>query len=257
MGVYDYPRYYEVGFNWDPGVELDFLENCFRLYGRSPTRNVLELGCGTGRLLIELARKGYRVVGVDRSHPMVEYLSAKARHLEITIQLVEGDMENFTIPEKVDAAFCAINTFRYLLTERAALNHLRCVGRALMPGGTYVIDFNLVGLVGSYPKTKVEQWTADEKDVSVGVSHRVIGVPDTVKRRVIEEINLTVKEKGETKTIRTEDPMRTYTRDEFENLVESSKRFKILAWHGPDFDIDNHLDPGPETERVIAVLKHV
>jgi SAM-dependent methyltransferase len=255
MDVYDYPRYCDIEFSWDPSREIGFLESCFKRYGLSHTRTVLELGCGTGRLLIELVKKGYRVVGIDKSHPMIQYLSEKARRQGISIQLVEADMEDFYVSEKVDAAFCAINTFRYLLTEKAMANHLRCVENSMMPGGVYIIDFNLVGLVNSYPKPNLEEWTADEKGVSVKVSHRFIGFPDIVNRRAVGELSLTVKEGDATRIIRTEESMRTYTREEFESLVEDSKAFKTVAWHGPNFNIDKRNQPGPDPERVVVVLK--
>ncbi len=254
MSVYDYPRYYDIGFSWDPGRELDFLECCFKRYGRLPTRTVLELGCGTGRLLIGLAKRGYRVIGVDKSHPMAEYMSRKARQRGVSVRFVEEDMESFVILDKVDAAFCAINTFRYLLTEGAALEHLRRVGESLTPGGIYVIDFNLMGPLDSYPKSNPERWTTSAGDVSVTVAHTVLGVPDTTKRVVMEEIVLTVKEAGVTNEVRGEEPMRTYRKEEFEGLVQSSGLFRILAWHGSDFEIDKQIRPGPETERVVVVL---
>ena len=253
--VYHYPRYYDIGFSWDTRRELDFLESCFKRYGRPSTSSVLELGCGTGRLLIGLAKRGYRVIGVDNSHPMVEYLSEKARRLGVTVHVVEQDMEKFVIPEKVDAAFCAINTFRYLLTEKAGLDHLSSVGESLRPGGIYVIDFVLLGLLGSYPKSDPEEWTVDAEGISVKVTHRFLGVPDLKSRRILDEITLTIRDGEAIEKISAEDPMRTYTKEEFESLVQSSGRFRILAWHGPDLDIDKRLEPGPETERVLVILK--
>lgn len=254
LEIYRHPLYYDIGFSWDPRTELDFLEGCFKRYGRSPTSKVLELGCGTGRLLTGLAKRGYVVIGVDNSHSMIEYLSEKIRGLT-NVQLVEEDMERFVIPGKVDAAFCSINTFRYLLTEESSLGHLKHVGESLMPGGIYIIDFNLVGPLASYPKSDQEQWSSDAEGISVDVTHNVVGIPDMKNRRVKEEITLTVNERGRIHRIRSEEPMRTYLKEQFESLVQSSKLFRILAWHGPDFKIDKFLEAGPETERAIAVLK--
>ncbi len=83
-------------------------------------------------------------------------------------------------------------------------------------------------------------------DVSVTVAHKVLGVPDATKRVVTEEIVLTVEEAGVTNKIRGEELMRTYGKEEFESLVKSSGLFKVLAWHGPDFNIDEQIQPGRE-----------
>jgi SAM-dependent methyltransferase len=253
--IYSNPKWYDLGFSWDPSKELDFLEACFKRYGFSSTRRVLELGCGTGRLLIGLARRGYEAVGIDNIRQMVEFTLARARQLGLDIRILEADMENFKLDRRVEAAFCAIDTFRYLLTEEAALSHLRCVGRSMIPGGVYVIDLTFVGLIESYPQNSSEEWSIEGENASVKVAHTVVGVPDLSRRLAVERLTLAVTEKRATREFRNEEPMRTYTKDQFETLTGSSGLFEIVAWHGPDFDIQKRVEPGSQTKRVIAVLR--
>ncbi len=254
--IYDHPRYYDIGFGWDPSTELNFLEACFRRYSPSQVRRVLELGCGTGRLLIGLAKRGYEAIGVEINRNMIDFALTKSRQTGTRLKIVEADMADFTLEEKVDGAFCAIDTFRYLLTEDAALNHLRCTGRVLRPGGLYVIDLTLVGTPSSYPKDP-EEWTIEREDISVIVTHKIVGKPDLQNRRTLEHTSLTAVEDGITKKFETEDLMRTYTKDEFESLLKSVGLFSVLAWYGPNFQIDQPVTPTPETERVIAILKRL
>jgi len=204
--------------------------------------------------LVELAKRRYEAVGIEISRPMIDHAFDKARKASVKLELLEGNMSDFILDEPVDAAFCAIDTFRYLLTENSALSHLSCVARSLRPEGIYIIDFTLVGLLGSYPKP-AEEWTIEREDASVTVSHKIVGLPDLEKRRTIERTILTVTEAGLTKKIETEDPMRTYTKNEFEALLHSGGFFELVAWHGPDFSIEREENPRPETARVIAVLK--
>lgn len=253
--VYSHPKYYDIAFGWDPRIELDLLESCFRTYGRAKTGKVLELGSGTGRLLFGLARRGYKTVGVDNSLSMVDYVQSKSRELRLRVDTVLADMARFALNETVDSAFCAINTFRYLLTEESARSHLKSVGLAIKPGGLYVIDFNLVGRMSSYPKTESEQWSVSDQDTTVKAVHKVLGVPDKEKRLVIERLVLEVNDQGKHMEFVEEGPMRTYTLDQFETLVNSSELFRIVAWHAPNFDTRITWDPGPESERVIVVLK--
>ncbi len=255
--VYGNPKYYDLGFSWDPSKELEFLEACFKHYGFSYSRRVLELGCGTGRLLIGLARRGYEAVGIDNNHRMVEFALARAGQLGLDVQVLEADMKSFKLDRSVDAAFCAIGTFRYLLTEEAALSHLRCVGRCMMPGGIYVIDLNFVGPIESYPQSGSEEWSVEGENASVKVTHTIVGVPDLSKRLALERLTLAVTEKGLTREFQDEEPMRTYTKDQFETLIESSGLFEIIAWHSPDFDIQTRVEPGSKTKRVIAVLRRL
>ena len=256
LEIYNHPRYYDIGFGWDPSTELTFLEACFRKYCSLPVRRVLELGCGTGRLLIGLAKRSYEAIGIEVNRHMIDFALAKSRQTGTLLSVVEADMTKFILDEKVDAAFCAIDTFRYLLTEDVARNHLRCVSRVLRPNGLYVIDFTMVGSPSSYPKDP-EEWTIEREGVRVTVNHKIVGAPNLQNRRTLEHTSLTVMEEGITKMFETEDLMRTYTNDEFESLLKSVGLFSVLAWHGSNFQIDQPVTPTPETERIITVLKRV
>ncbi|HZY95046.1 MAG TPA: class I SAM-dependent methyltransferase [Candidatus Bathyarchaeia archaeon] len=253
--VYAHPKYYDIAFGWDPRKELDFLDICFRNYGRPRTRRVLELGSGTGRLLFGLAKRGYKMIGVEKSPSMVDYVQSKSGELRLPVDTVLADMASFRLSETVDAAFCAINTFRYLLSEETAGSHLDSVGMAMKPGGVYLIDFNLVGKMSSYPKKGSEEWNMSDKDTTVKAVHKVLGVPDEKKRLVIERLVLEVNVQCKHIEFLEEGPMRTYTLDQFKSLVDSSGFFRIVAWHGPNFDPNITSDPGPESERVVVVLK--
>lgn len=256
LEIYDHPRYYDIGFGWDPSTELNFLEACFGRYCTTPVQRVLELGCGTGRLLIGLSKRGYEAIGVEINRHMIDFALTKSSQAGRPLKIVEADMADFTLDAKVDAAFCAIDTFRYLLTEDAALNHLRCVGRVLRPNGLYVIDFTMVGSLNSYPKDP-EEWTIEREGIRVTASHRIVGMPNLQDRRTLERISLTVEEEGITKKFEAEGLMRTYTKDEFESLLKSVDLFSVMAWHGPNFQIDQPVTPSPETERIITILKRV
>jgi len=57
----------------DYEAECDLLEEVFRRYGQEPIKSILDLGCGTGNHAILLARRGYRVTGVDLSADMLAH----------------------------------------------------------------------------------------------------------------------------------------------------------------------------------------
>ena len=72
VDLYDYPEYYEILFDDGTSEEADFLEAIFAEYGRPKTQRLLEPACGTGRLLIELAKRGYEAHGFDDSEAVHE-----------------------------------------------------------------------------------------------------------------------------------------------------------------------------------------
>jgi SAM-dependent methyltransferase len=117
---------------------------------------LLELGCGTGRLLVPLARAGYDVTGVDLSPEMLRLARAKldAAGLAQRVTLVQGDYAEAPLAGPYRLAFVMMNTFLHLTTGAAQLRALRHWREHLAPGGLLLIDvFNpdvaqLAGLDG-------------------------------------------------------------------------------------------------------------
>lgn len=104
---------------------------------------VLELGCGTGRVLAPLAAQGHDVTGIDVSGPLLEIARAKLTAVEggRNIQLVQADMRTYDLLRKDYAfAFCTSNTFMHLMTPQDQLQALRNTHRHLRKGGALLID---------------------------------------------------------------------------------------------------------------------
>lgn len=104
---------------------------------------VLELGCGTGRLLIPLAQAGFTVVGLDLYAPMLKAASEKIAKLDEAarrrISLVQADMSRFSLKQHFNMAYISANTIFHLSRQeqRECLKHIR---DALKPGGAILID---------------------------------------------------------------------------------------------------------------------
>ncbi len=104
---------------------------------------VLELGCGTGRLLQPLGRAGHRVIGLDNSPAMLDRARARlaADHLAVQerVTLIEGDMTDFSLDEKVGLAVIPYNTLLHLEpTKMEQVFH--CIGRHMDDNGRLFID---------------------------------------------------------------------------------------------------------------------
>jgi SAM-dependent methyltransferase len=103
-------------------------------------RRVLDAGCGTGRVAIELARRGLDVVGLDADPGMLSAARAKAPDLE----WIEADLSTLDLPgRRFDAAVMAGNVMIFVVpgTEGAVLERLAA---HLRPGGLIVAGFQLI-----------------------------------------------------------------------------------------------------------------
>jgi len=101
---------------------------------------LLDLGCGTGNHALILARRGYRVTGIDASAGMLRVARAKATD-RANPAFVRADMRRFDLGRSFDAAICMDGAYTHLLTERDLLAHLGTVRRHLSPGGVYAFEF--------------------------------------------------------------------------------------------------------------------
>ncbi|HET8569583.1 MAG TPA: class I SAM-dependent methyltransferase, partial [Candidatus Limnocylindria bacterium] len=89
----------------------------FRALARGTGGPILELGCGTGRIAVPLARDGHDVVGLDRSAAMLERAARRSRTAGVDVRWVEGDMTNFTFDDPFALVVIGFNTFLMLTPE--------------------------------------------------------------------------------------------------------------------------------------------
>lgn len=138
MNGYDQiARFYDIEHD---GLIDDLLmyENFARRCG-SP---VLELGCGTGRVALHLARAGIEITGLDASPAMLAIARAKLARAGLGehVRLLEADLGNFALDQQFALATLAINTFMHFLTVAEQVRVLTTARRHLEPGGLLIID---------------------------------------------------------------------------------------------------------------------
>jgi SAM-dependent methyltransferase len=101
---------------------------------------VLDLGCGTGRHSLELARRGFQVIGIDRTAMFLEEARTRAAAEKLKIQFVEADMRTFVSPEKFDAIVNLYTSFGYFEDPEEDKRVLKNVFASLKLGGKFLID---------------------------------------------------------------------------------------------------------------------
>lgn len=253
--VYKHPRYCAIAYQWNTEAECDFIEACLKAHGPAGANRLLDIGCGAGRHLIELARRGYRLTGVDTSPEMIAYIQAEAAQAKLPITAAVDDLRHLAIPGPFDAAFCFMDTFRFLLTNEAIRAHLAAVAERLVPGGLYLTDFwvpRQLDQIGS----EIHQWEQTDGRATVRVFY--LQHPDSidpVAQTFDDELVFEVTEDGQTQEIRGgPTTTRLILPQEFRALVEGSGAFDVLGTYG-DFDLAKPFDRESLSWRMISVLK--
>ena len=133
-GLYDH-----VGLYRDR-PDLEFYLDAAREAG-SP---VLEIGSGTGRVLIPIARAGIEITGLDLSPSMLsvcrQRLLAEPDPVRARVELVEGDMRRFDLGLSFNLATIPFRAFQHLVSVEDQLACLGSIRRHLVPGGTLILD---------------------------------------------------------------------------------------------------------------------
>ena len=139
---WDSPELYELENADDPLFDLPFWQ---RLVERRRPRRMLELGCGTGRLMIPLAAAGgLELVGLDSSEPFLararQRLAAEPDAVRAAVRFEAGDMRSFALDERFDLVAVPFNSLAYLHTREDQLACLRAAREHLAPGGAFAFD---------------------------------------------------------------------------------------------------------------------
>ncbi len=123
--------------------ECDLIEAAVRRFAPDVPSSVLDIGCGTGSHAIELARRGYRVTGVDLSQSMLDQAADKASGLNASSRpaWLCGDARKFDTNALFDLGIMMFAVVGYLTTNDDVLEGLRNIRRQLKPGALFICDF--------------------------------------------------------------------------------------------------------------------
>jgi len=242
--------FYDVMYNQARPQDIAF----FIDYARESGGNTLEVGCGTGRVLIPTAAAGCEITGLDLSHHMLricqEKLDKKPQDVQNRVKLVQGDMTDFDLNEKYHLATIPFRPFQHLGTVEEQKACLNCIRRHLEPNGRLVFDVFNPNFERLIANPRYTQETEDHPTTKlpdgrkVRRASRMAGFHRNLQYNDIELIYYVTDPDGKTDRFVQSFPMRYFFRYEMEHLLELCG-FTVVYLFG-DFDKSAYTGDSPE-----------
>ena len=215
--------------------EVAFAAQALRL---TASARVLDLCCGPGRHSVLLAKRGYRVTGLDLSQSYLDLARRAAADRQTPIDTVLADMREIPFADHFDAVINMYSSFGYLESEAEDLKVLESISRSLRRGGRLLLDMlNREWAVANYIQN---DWHA-APDGTLYVEHRALDL-ESSRMRVQFVI---VGPNGSRRDSPGHD-IRLYTLTEMNRLLERAGFAGIEAYGG--FDGEKY---GIETRRMV------
>ena len=143
-GLWEYSQAEHIAFDYDDAFAaqdlFEFDEAVINRHFDKPGV-VVDLGCGTGRILIPLARRGFRTVGVDLSPHMLEVVGEKAELDRLKVDRVRGNIVelDFVADECADYSICMFSTLGMIRGSPSRRRVVENARRILKPGGLFAL----------------------------------------------------------------------------------------------------------------------
>ena len=230
-------------------TDIDFYLQCCVAAGGS----ILELGCGTGRILIPADEAGCRVTGLDVSPHMLaqcqQKLQRKSHSVQSRVRLVHGDMTNFDLAELFHLAIVPFRAFQHVIAVDDQLTCLRRINRHLSTRGQLILDVFQVDLKKiNNPRATEESEDFAEYELPDGRrlrrASRLAALHPADQVNDVELIYYLTNLDGTTERIVQAFPFRYIFRYEMEHLLARCG-FRVIDLFG-NFDKSPLADNSPE-----------
>jgi len=165
-------------------MSIDFIEKTWNV---SKGTKILDLGCGYGRLSIELARRGYDVVGLDYSESLLNTAKIRAEETGVSVDFVRCDMRKMEYEEEFDGVISWDASFGYF-SDVENDKMMKRIARSMRSGGELILDLHnrdsyLRKHLGKKWKRNndyltVEDWTFDVSSSRLNIYSFTVNIKD-------------------------------------------------------------------------------
>ncbi len=224
----------------------------FSEYSKKSGGRTLELGCGTGRILIPTAEAGWEITGLDLSPFMLKICQDKMSKLPEEVQkrikLIKGNMTGFDTGEMYSLVTIPLRTFQHLVSVDEQKACLSCLHKHLLPGGLLMIDIFNPSLIMLHEQKVKEQEDMPETELPDGRkvrrTVRTTAFNHKQQYNMHEFIYYITYPDGNKETMVQSFPFRYFFRYEFEHLLNICG-FEVIELFG-DFNKSEYSGNSPE-----------
>ena len=208
-------------------------------YAQKQKGSILDLGCGTGRVSLELAKAGYSVTGLDLSEPMLEIYRNKIKKLPDYIrermQIIHGNMIGFSINNKFSLVIAPFRVFQVLTRDDDIRNCLACIRNHLDSNGVFIINVfqPRKAMDESWCYKERIQWEHDDIGEGVHVVKKDYGEKiDTINQIIYPVFIYEVTDRnGSTEKFTEHLELKYYYHEQLKTLLENNG-FSVLEEYG-------------------------
>lgn len=160
--------------------ECDFIEAIFKKHGYQP-KTILDLGCGTGGHALILAKRGYKVTGIDRSSSMLDIARRKAKNAELEIEFIEGDITGISLNRKFDTVISMFAVMGYQTENDKLQNAYKVAFAHLREKGIFIFDcWNGLAVLNEKTAVKIKEVHITKNEKIIRFTEPVIKYLDHV-----------------------------------------------------------------------------
>lgn len=226
----DYSRYYNLLYrDKNYKMEVDYVDLLIKKYSKN-RKKILDVGCGTGNHAFFFAKKGYEVVGIDKSLQMIDI--AKSRFSKKSnLKFYLFDCSNFKLHRKFDIAVSLFHVMNYLTDNESLFSCFKNIYRHLKRGGLFIFDFWYgPAVLTEWPVVRVKEL----EDENIAIKRVTLPKMNIINNIVDINFNLTINDKktGEKKKVKENHRLRYFFLPELEFMLKNSgfKVIKVLKW---------------------------
>jgi len=243
-------EFYDAAYNRVRSKDIEFFVDYSKITGG----RTLELGCGTGRVLVPTASAGCEITGLDLSPYMLlkcrEKLGKQPAEVQERVKLIQGSMTDFATGETYSLITMPFRPFQHLVSVAEQKTCLTCVHRHLVPGGRLIIDVFHPRPDRLVPNPEYMTESEDLPEIKLPDgrklrrTNRTVGFHRHRQYNDVELIYYVSHPDGRQERLVQSFPMRYYYRYEMEYLLTLCG-FSIVELFG-DFDKSEFSTDSPE-----------
>ena len=234
---YNFPKYYDLAFTRNVISDIIFFQDCFKQYANVEVKRVLEPACGPGMFLEEFPKFGYYILGYDLNPSMVEYSKERLRKAKLSekeANVLVGNMKDFTVDDKFDAAIICINSLGYLTSNSDIHSHFQAIYNSLNSGGIYIVEISCMCEDLKCEEKIDDVWLVKEDEIELELTWKISWY-DIINR--IRHVDFRMKGFDHERQILIEESheLHLWIFEEFKNFAENNG-FEICGIYNQHYE---------------------